>query len=74
METTILPENTPAGTVSIPVIYMGTLRPMVLWRISIPASIISDSKLKEHPMRNPTRSSLQNCSTSVYSPVQTPFS
>ena len=74
MDTTILPEKTPAGTVSMPVIYMGTLHPIVLWRISMPASIISDSKLKEHPMRKPTRSSLQNCSTSVYSPVHTPFS
>ena len=74
METTILPEKMPAGTVSIPVIYMGTFLPIVLWRISIPASTSSDSKLKEQPMRKPTRSSRQNFSTSVYSPVHTPFS
>ena len=52
MLTTMLPDILPAGSHAMFVIYMLTLRPCVLWRISMPASMSSLSKLNEQPMRN----------------------
>ena len=59
MLTTVLPLMEPAGSHARLVRYMDTLRPWVLWRISMPASISSLSKLNEQPMMNATRSSRQ---------------
>ena len=73
METTILPPMEPAGVQSMLVRYMETLRPMVLWRISIPASMSSLSKLNEQPMTKLTKSSRQYEDTSVVSSTISPL-
>ena len=74
MLTTILPWNIPAGTSGIFVLYIGTLRPSSICLTGISASRSSASNEKLHPIRNETRSSRQKRSTSVYSPVISPFS
>ena len=43
-----------AFTVWMLVLYMGTLRPVAMWRTSMPAAISASSKEKEQPMRKPT--------------------
>ena len=59
IDTTMLPDMLPAGAQGIDVRYIDTLRPIVLWRISMPASMSSLSKEKEQPITNDTRSSRQ---------------
>ena len=59
IDMTILPLMEPAGTQSTPVRYIETLRPIVLCRISMPASTSSDSNENEQPITNETRSSRQ---------------
>ena len=49
IDITMLPLMEPAGVHGTPVRYMGTLQPMVLWRISMPASMSSDSNENEQP-------------------------
>ena len=72
MLTTMLPDILPAGSHAMFVMYMLTLRPCVLWRISMPASMSSLSKLNEQPMRNATKSSRHKSSTLVGSSTITP--
>ena len=54
MEHTVGPENGPQGLVIIFVLYMGTLRPIAIWRTSMPARISASSNEKLHPIRKPT--------------------
>jgi hypothetical protein len=53
------PRKGPAGTVSLFVMYMGTLRPCSIWRTGTPADSRASSKLKEHPSRKATKSSCE---------------
>ena len=74
IDMTVLPDMDPAGVHATLVRYIDTLRPWVLWRISMPASMSSLSNENEHPMTNDTRSSRQYDDTSVTSSTSLPYS
>ena len=59
MEQTVGPEKGPAGLVMTLVLYMGTFRPVAMWRTSMPARMSASSKEKLQPMRKPTMPSCQ---------------
>lgn len=74
METTSGPESRPAGTHRRVVRYMGTFTPASWWAMRMPSATSADSKVKEQPIRNVTRSSRHISSRSVGRPTGTPSS
>ena len=53
------PKKGPALAVWMFVLYMGTLRPVAMWRTSMPARMSASSKEKLQPIRKPTESGVQ---------------
>jgi|GEM_PF-4194949 len=73
MLTTIGPSKTPAFTHGMLVRNIGTLHCASMWRTGIPFCSNARSKVKLHPSRNPTISSVQYDWMSSGSSTRTPF-
>ena len=74
IDTTIGPENGPAGTVGMLVMYIETLVPFSKCGNFIPLVISADSNEKLHPSKNDTKSSFHTSWRSDISEVNSPFS
>ena len=59
IDTTIFPLNTPAGSQSMLVKYIGTFTPCTMWATGTLLSINACSKVNEQPMTNATVFSVQ---------------
>ena len=72
IDTTSGPDKRPAGRQGRSVRYIETLRPCSRLRTGTPASSSARSKLKLHPTRKVTRSSVHRSTTSVGSSTRRP--